>query len=111
MATTTIAATSTVFLPEDRDSWQIQDLEAKIRQASLEAGRQAYLQALRDYEMCERNFGRDPPSKHNEGDLHEESGQTNPDRTLSLKIASVAREGLWKMWRVHLFQGLFARAE
>lgn len=50
MATTTIAVTTTVFLPEERESWQVQDLEGRFHQAGLEAARMAYAQALYDYE-------------------------------------------------------------
>lgn len=50
MATTTIAVTTTVLLPEDRESWQVKDLEQRFLQAGLEAARLAYLQTLRDYE-------------------------------------------------------------
>lgn len=50
MATTTIAVTTTVFLPEERDSWQVQDFEKQFLEKGLEAARLAYAQALYDYE-------------------------------------------------------------
>lgn len=50
MATTTIAVTTTVFLPEERESWQVQDLEKQFLEKGLEAARLAYSQALYDFE-------------------------------------------------------------
>lgn len=50
MATTTIAVTTKITLPEDRETWQVQDLEMKILEASREAARRAYREALEQYE-------------------------------------------------------------
>jgi hypothetical protein len=50
MATTTIAVTTKITLPEDKASWQVQDLEMRILEKSREAARQAYREALELYE-------------------------------------------------------------
>lgn len=50
METMTITVTTEIKLPQNPENWQVENLEEQILSASMEGGRQAYSEALKEHE-------------------------------------------------------------